>query len=260
MARELLVAQISDLHIDSRPEAIDPLKGDTRERLGRTVAYLNAMHPRPDVVLATGDLTDLGTLDEYRIARGILDRLTMPYFVIPGNHDRRDTLRAAFSGHDYLPTDGFLHYVLDGYPLRLIGLDTVIPGQEGGELCRDRLKWIEDRLSQRPEKPALIFMHHPPYRTGMPQLDDVNCRGADDFADVIRRFSGVQAVVCGHLHRATMAHVGGVRAMSIPSIAPELSLLFESSERPRYTPSRPQVGFHLWGSGMLASHIASVPD
>ena len=64
----------------------------------------------------------------------------MPVFVIPGNHDARDPLRAAFGGDGYLPADGFLQYAVEDYPLRLVALDTLIPGEGGGELCDDRLR------------------------------------------------------------------------------------------------------------------------
>ena len=60
----------------------------------------------------------------------------MPVFVIPGNHDAREPLRAAFGGDGYLPADGFLQYAIEDYPLRLVALDTLIPGEGGGDAVR----------------------------------------------------------------------------------------------------------------------------
>lgn len=260
MTEDFLIAQITDLHIDDRSAGVNPLKGDTRERLSRTVGYLNQFVPRPSVVLITGDLTDFASPEEYAAARSILDRLEMPSFVIPGNHDRREVLRDAFSDHDYLPGEGFLHYVVEHYPLRLIGLDTVVPGQEGGALCDDRLMWLEERLHENERKPTLIFMHHPPYLTGMPQLDKVNCRGGGRMAEIVARHRNVEGIACGHLHRSTSVRFGGTAAVTVPSVAPELSLLFAGFERPDYRPSPPQLGFHFWSSSGLTTHIAAVPE
>ena len=260
MQDNVLIAQITDLHIDDRSPRVNPLKGDTRERLTRVVAYLNAFEPRPDLVLTTGDLTDFGTVSEYAAVRSILDRLGMPNFIIPGNHDRRDALREAFSDHDYLPRDGFLQYVVDDYPVRLIGLDTLVPGQEGGVLCNDRLAWLEDRLGEGDAKPTLIFMHHPPYVTGMPQLDEVNCGGGGRMAEIVARHRNVEGIVCGHLHRATSVRFGGTVAMSLPAVAPELALILDSHARPDYVPSPPQLGLHLLGTAGMVTHIVAVPD
>lgn len=260
MSDRLLIAQITDLHIDDGSPGVNPLKGDTRQRLVRTVSYLNGLAPRPDLALITGDLTDFGTSAEYGAARTILDRLEMSSFVIPGNHDRRDEFRRAFADHRYLPRDGFLHYVVDDYPLRLIGLDTVVPGQEHGALCDARLGWLADRLSEDTAKPTLIFMHHPPFETGMPQLDEVNCGGGDRMAEIVARHHNVEGIVCGHLHRATNVRFGGTVAVSVPAVAPELALILSSPARPDYIPSPPQLGLHLLGAAGMVTHIVAVPD
>ena len=75
----------------------------------------------------------------------------MPVFVIPGNHDSRDLLRAAFGADGYLPKDGFLQYAIEDYPVRLVALDTHIPGEGGGELCDERLAWLDRTLAASPE-------------------------------------------------------------------------------------------------------------
>ena len=94
------------------------------------MAHLNGLTPRPDVVLATGDLVERGEPEEYARLRAILDGLAMPLYVIPGNHDARGPLARAFGDRGYLPQDGgFLHYTVEDWPVRLIGLDTHVPGR-----------------------------------------------------------------------------------------------------------------------------------
>ncbi len=79
--------------------------------------------------------------------------LRMPIFAIPGNHDAREPMREAFFGDGYLPRQGFLDYAIEDYPLRIIGLDTLVPGEGGGALCSDRLRWVDHILSRTQSGP-----------------------------------------------------------------------------------------------------------
>src|SRR5882724_1775539 len=124
----MLIVQISDLHVRPRGKTCYG-QVDSNALLARAVAALEALDPRPDAVIASGDLTDCGLDEEYAVLDEILAGLSMPAFVVPGNHDRRGRLRDAMRRrHGYLPPDGFLHFVVDGFPVRLIGLDSTIPG------------------------------------------------------------------------------------------------------------------------------------
>src|SRR6516225_8082935 len=114
-----LIAQITDMHIrPSGKKAYGVV--DTESMLRAAVASVEALNRKPDAVLATGDLTDCGLVEEYELLRDILDDLSMPVYLIPGNHDRRDNMRAVFASDGYLPTDGeYLHYTVEHLPLRL---------------------------------------------------------------------------------------------------------------------------------------------
>ena len=102
---------------------------DTALYLRRTIDRLHTMHPRPDIVIATGDLTERGSPHEYRRLRSILGRLELPHFLIPGNHDDRDALRRAFRDHRYLRTfESHASFAIEAWPLRIVGLDTTQPG------------------------------------------------------------------------------------------------------------------------------------
>src|ERR1051325_2747885 len=95
--------------------------------------------------------------------------------MILGNHDRRENFRRVFSDYRGVTSDPeFVQFVVDDYPVRLIGLDTLVPGRSGGELCEKRLAFLETALAADSEKPVVIFMHHPPFTHGIRHMDEIN--------------------------------------------------------------------------------------
>src|SRR5688572_5629601 len=129
----MIVAQLSDPHVVA-PGQVLYGRVDTPACLARAVAEVNGLDPLPDVTVVTGDLVGHKEPAEYEHLRQLLAPLRMPVFLIPGNVDSRDLLRATFAADGYLPKDGFLQYVIDDYPVRIIALDTHIPGEGGGTL------------------------------------------------------------------------------------------------------------------------------
>jgi len=178
----MIIAQITDTHIlpkgqvwMHRPEA------EVNERLKLVVQHLNNLNPRPDVLLLTGDATDKGDEEAYEHLKEILKPLLIPVYVIPGNHDDREKMRKAFSNESYMPETGFIHYVIDDYLVRLIALDTLVPNEDYGLLCKERLLWLEEKLKTNPTKPTLLFMHHFPMEVGQKCIDDIICRVEGEF-------------------------------------------------------------------------------
>src|SRR5262245_40635796 len=150
----MLLAQISDCHVmEPGRKLFDRV--DTNAHLAAAVAHLNRI--RPDFVWVTGDLVESGRPAQYAHLRSMLDRLGAPYAVMPGNHDAREALKSAFADHPYWrPTGDSLHYVIEDMPLRLIALDSLIPGEGGGRLGEDQLSWLETRLGDAPARPTVI--------------------------------------------------------------------------------------------------------
>ncbi len=162
----MLIAQISDTHIaaaDKQTYGIVPMA----ENLARCVAHINGLIPKPDLVLITGDVANDWCIDQTLRAKSILDGLDCPYYIIPGNHDDRGHIWDVFGGKACPErVDGFINYVIDGYPIRMIGIDTLETGESGGVLCATRLAWIKERLAEDQQTPTLLFMHHPPAEAG----------------------------------------------------------------------------------------------
>ncbi|TWS97571.1 phosphodiesterase [Reyranella sp. CPCC 100927] len=256
----MLIAQISDTHI--KPDGqIAYRRVDTADFLAKAVAHLNALHPRPDLVLVTGDLVDAGAPIEYARLKALLAPLAMPFYLIVGNHDARDALRAAFTEHRYLPADGFVQYVIEGHPVRLIGLDTLVPGEGHGEMCATRLDWLEARLAES-DRPTILFMHHPPFECGMAYMDGERLRdGADRLATIVQRHPNIERVLCGHVHRSIQVRWAGTIAATAPSTAHQLTLDLDPAAPLTFKMDPPGALLHAWrpGSG-LVSHISFIGD
>jgi Icc protein len=255
----MLIAHISDPHVVA-PGGLLYGRVDTADFLARTVAALIRLDPPPDIVAITGDLVDKGEPAEYEHLRRLLAPLTVPVFVIPGNHDAREPLRAAFAGDGYLPRDGFLHYRVEDWPLRLVALDTLIPGEGGGELCAERLAWLDATLAAAPLRPTVVLMHHPPFATGIERMDRAGLRGADAFAAVIARHPQVERILCGHLHRAIDRRFAGTIAGTAPSTAHQIRLDLRAGAPLRMIFEPPGYQLHAWRDGGLVSHTAVSGD
>ncbi|WP_207477449.1 phosphodiesterase [Arenibaculum pallidiluteum] len=257
----MLIAQLTDLHVKPAGR-LAYRRVDTALHLRAAVDALLRLDPQPDVVVITGDLVDAGLPEEYALLRELLKPLTLPLYVIPGNHDQRAPLAAAFADHDYLPRDGgFLHYAVENWPLRLIALDTVVPGQGGGMLCDERLRWLDARLSEAPGAPTAILMHHPPFRTGIAHMDRIGLGNAPAFDEVLRRHPHVERVLCGHIHRPIQARFGGTLASTAPSVAHQVALDLTQDGPSAFVMEPPGFQIHLWDAEAgIRSHTAVIGD
>ncbi len=257
----LLIAQVSDLHIRAN-RTLAYRKVDTAGALEACVAHLNALSPAPDVVLFTGDLGDLGTAEEYAIVADCLRPLRLPYWIIPGNHDRRKALNAAFPQAAPLNADGFIQYVVDHLRLRLIGLDSLHQGHPEGRLCPQRLGWLAEALRDDPLRPTLLFLHHPPFITGIAHMDIQNLtHGAQDLAAVIAQAPGVCGLLCGHLHRPIHTVWAGIASSCAPSPAHQVCLDLNENGPPAFVMEPAGIHLHRWtAAGGLVSHLSVIGD
>lgn len=256
----MLIAQITDTHLKA-PGRLAYRRVDTAAMLARCVAQVVALDPPPDLIVMTGDLADLGRPEEYEHLKRLLAPLRAPLLAVPGNHDDRAAMRAAFAAGGYLPAQGFLHFAVDGrFPLRIVGLDTVVPGEGRGELCAERLAWLERTLADKPEAPTLLLMHHPPFATGIGHMDDIGLTGREAFANIVERHPQIEAILCGHLHRDIQTMVGGRRALTCPSPAHQVALDLRPGAPSCFRMEPPGYMLHRWDGARLVSHTAFVGD
>ncbi len=254
----MIIAQISDLHVAVPGSEADSVQNGA-VGLANAVAHLNALEPRPAAVVASGDLVSVGTTAEYDRLRDLLAPLEIPIHLMAGNHDDRELLRQAFAAHGYLPRRGFLQYVVECDPLRLIVLDTNVPGAPHGELCADRLDWLDRQLGAAPGRPTLVFLHHPPFATGMAKMDAAGFVGADGLGRVVARHDHVEHLLCGHLHRPISRRFHGTIATTCPSTAFQLTLDLRPRERLSIAQEPAACLLHYWdGDGGLVTHTSVI--
>ena len=258
----MLIAQISDLHI--KPVGLRAYQQvDTAAALTRCIKELNRFLPRPHFVVISGDLVDAPSKEAYDHLLALLSPLEIPFAAVPGNHDDRDLMRAALPD-GYARPSGALH------SLRMIGdvdvvlVDSTNPGRNYGTLDAESLAWLEGVLAASPSRPALVFMHHPPFVTGISHMDVQNLRNADDLADTLHRHRRARLVAAGHVHRAALTNLAGAAATICPAPNHAVALDLDARWPPSFTIEPPAFHLHAWipddGLGTVVTHWVPIGD
>lgn len=255
----MLIAQISDVHIAGpgmKTFGVAPMA----ENLLRCVEHINQQDPKPDVVLVTGDITNEGLLEETKRAANIFDKLSPPYYVLPGNHDDPSHIWSVFGGRACPERhEGFFNYVIEGHKLRLIALDSTIPAAPGGEICETRAAWLEARLSEAGDQPAIIFMHHPPVKCGVAESDLDGFIGADRLGGIVEKYPNIERLICGHIHLPAFVRWRGSVVSTAPSMGMQLVLDLTLRHGSSFTIEAPGYQLHHWsGDQALVTHTVYV--
>ncbi len=256
----MIIAQITDLHIGFEGE------GEICQNSGKLQSVLRNIDTqilKPDVLLITGDLVESGSHWAYSQLRDQLRGVDYPILWAVGNHDNRDAFAEIFPDAEF--NAGFLQYAVEDWPLRIITLDTLRPEYHGGYLCETRLKWLDQKLSERPSQPTLIAMHHPPIDTGIAWMTE-----RDDapwilgLKAVLKKHDQVVHITAGHIHRSIFRKFDNLTVSVCPAIAPEVSLELAPIDpnlpdnRPLLNTSFPGYCLHHWNGDTLTTHAATV--
>jgi 3',5'-cyclic AMP phosphodiesterase CpdA len=241
------IAQISDLHIKP-PGSLAYGRVDTAAALERCVAELTAFRPKPDFVVISGDLADTPTAEEYQHLTHLLGPLKLPFGAIPGNHDSREMMRATFP-QAYAAGSGPLNLQVEIGGLDLLLLDSSVPSRPHGELDATTLQWLQTALASSSGRPALVFLHHPPFRSGIWHMDRQNLSNAGELATVVSRHPRVQLIAAGHVHRATFTTFAGVSTTICPAPNHAVDLDLEEARVPSFKVEPPAFHVHSWFPG-----------
>lgn len=249
MTARFVLAQISDTHIRADDD------GAAARQLQRAMAQAKSYEA--DVILLTGDLVNDRRADEYAVLAQIIADAPAPVFLFPGNHDDRARIRAAFPTHSYLPPADQLSFAIDDFPVRIVAVDQIVPGETHGLLTKAHAKWLDRKLSEKRRKPTIVALHHPPFLTHDRLFDTIGLLDADLFKSVISRHRQVARVICGHHHRVAVGQVAHAPVVVAPSTSwiYGLAMLPDQPLAPRTTE---QTGWmlHAWTpKGGFASHF-----
>lgn len=244
----MLIAQISDLHLVPAG-ALCFGRVDTNDLARRAVAAVNRLKPRPDAVLVTGDIIDTAQAEDYAVAKEILGRLEMPFFLAAGNHDLPSGLAKAFptpAGSNPRLPDCYC-YAVDVGAIRLVTLDSSVPGAPHGSLSHEQLSFLDSELANAGERPALVVIHHPPLRTGNPTMDRFALAKPERLANVIEKYPYVLSVLCGHYHHAVFGAFAGTTVAIAPATGHQLQLS-NHCEALGYSLEPPGYLLHRWSA------------
>jgi Icc protein len=221
-----VIVQLSDPHIGASWGGIT-----SESRLAGAIASVRGLRDRPDVVLVSGDLAHNATDAEYERVREMVGWLGLPVHVLPGNRDDRAAMRRHFE----LPGRGPdpIQYSVEIGPMRLVVVDTTVPGERWGELDAARLAWLEQELAYQPEYVTLLAMHHPPIASTSPTWDELAGLRPNDrraLADVLRGHPQVRRIVAGHAHRTMTAELMGRTVLAAPAIFVQTHLAYAAPD------------------------------
>lgn len=251
------ILQLSDPHIVPHGKLAYGVV-DTAAALSRVVATINRNLPLwdpVDMVVVTGDLTDFGTPEEYARFRSIMSALPLPVRVVPGNHDLRENMRAAFADQDWMPEHGGINWSAEFDDFGLVCLDSLVEGHHHGALEADALSVLEEALDGFGNKPAIIGIHHPPFATGIIPMDVNNLRDSAELKRLVDSHPAEVRLVCGHVHRVVMRGFG--RAVGVIAPGTSHSVTFDQRVQNPHTLSLEPGAFmmHEWREGAIVSHV-----
>lgn len=204
------VLHISDTHL---VDGSDPLYGavDSEATLRQIFDEVEASHARPGALVFTGDLTDKGEPGAYDKLRSIVEpvaaSLGAQVIWAMGNHDDRGVFRSKLFGQE--PTAEPVDHVYDVEGLRIITLDSTVPGYHHGELRDSQLDWLADELAVPAPHGTILALHHPPVPCVLDLSVLVELRDQQRLADVLRG-TDVRGILAGHLHYSTTATFAGI--------------------------------------------------
>lgn len=214
------IVHVSDLHLRP-PGKLLYRQIDTAGAFAKAIRRINALAPQPDIVVISGDLANTGAAAEYAALRALLADLHAPCALLPGNHDDALALRAAFPGQPWAAGPlAQQRRETDAGDLLLV--DSTIAGEEGGAIGYAQLAWLDAAV--RDDRDALLFLHHPPVRTGIAGMDAIGLAGATRLAAWLAGHPRVRCVFCGHVHRAVFTSFAGRPLAIAPSPAHQIAL------------------------------------
>jgi Icc protein len=250
------IVQLTDCHLFADPQA-ELREVRVRETFERVLDAVERQYPDADRLILTGDLTHDERPATYRSLRDRLARWVSRLRLIPGNHDNRRMMRDVFSERITALDDRNV-FVDDLAEWRLIGLDSQVPGSLHGELGDAQRAWLEERLKERPGRPTILFVHHPPVAVQSAWLDRIGLLDAEPLLERTSPSSAVRAVGCGHVHQEFAITIGAATVLTTPSTGVQFRPRTETLEVDALAPGF-RV-FELESDGTFVTRVERLAD
>ena len=261
--RRILIAQISDLHIKP-PGELAYGRVDTAAALTRCIAQLNRFEPQPDLVVISGDLVDKPSPEAYDHLMELLAPLEIRCAAIPGNHDDRAMMQAVFFDQRFGRAIDVSNRAINFLDIEVVLIDSTVPGADYGELDAATLAWLDTTLAASATRPALIFLHHPPFATGIAHMDRQNLRNASDLAEILQRHRRARLVAARHVHRAVLTTFAGAAATICPASNHAVALDLGAGMPPGFRVEPPAFHLHAWlpgdRFGSIVTHFVPIGE
>jgi Icc protein len=240
MLGRMRIVHLADLHLTSSPSK--PTHGvNPYSHLAAAVAAIRKQAPAPDLIVLGGDLTEDGEHANYQALLDLFKDLKVPVHTVLGNHDSLVGFRKTVQptrGPDF---PGYYSFDLQGVHFAM--LYTACTGKEFGRLEEKQLLWLNEDLHRNSQKQVLVFLHHPPFDTGVGWLDKLKLANADGFWEIIPPYSrNILGVFAAHLHLQHTCLYRGVVAATCPAVSFQFS---GSADSPRGGLSEEPPGFNL---------------
>ena len=211
MSSPFRIAQVSDCHL---PESADiSYRGinayKNLERVLQKVADF-----APQLVLATGDLSEDASPSSYDALKRYFDALDIEVLAVPGNHDKPQSVADVFPGSPVADVQASEHGIW-----QIIRINSCIDGRPEGRVLDDNLKQLAAIMQKNPQQPRLLVLHHQPVTVGSPWIDKYRLQDPEEFLDLVSAANGVKAVLWGHVHQAFSSQHQGAGLLACPSSA-----------------------------------------
>ena len=252
---EYRLIQISDTHLTVEQDLFHGV--DPGDNLRAGLGMLSEAGIEPDVVVLTGDLANTGDPACYEDLRaaiaGFVGNSATTVVYLPGNHDLRPAFRRHLLGQE--ASDGPINQVHWRGGLRIVSLDTVVPGDEAGALATETLAFLRGVLSTAAPDGTVLALHHPPIPSPVAPMARIMLRHPEQLGKAIVG-SDVRMVLCGHNHHDALGSVAGVPVWVSPSSAYRIDIL--SRDKVRGVPGCAFSQIDLYEGGATAS-VVPVP-
>ena len=244
------IIQITDSHIYG--DTVSNFDGINTKNSFEKVLQKIQTFKKPDLVVATGDLSMDGSTQSYAWLHKRLAKIDAPKVLIPGNHDKQDALASEFGSTCFLKYGSIVN---DSWCFHF--LNTAHAGSHSGRLLSQDLSVLDSSFYENREVFHAIFMHHPPVKVGSIWLDGMGLINSTEFWSTLEHVPNVKLIVCGHIHQELDIVSKNVRVLTSPSTCLQFKPLTSEYSADSLAPGFRVIDF--LANGRFVTDVIRVP-